>query len=96
MIGSLVNVCYVWRNAESKFSTEVDGKSVPAIVQHFYCQVLTSELFSQELGQIEYIFTDKTGTLTQNVMEFNKCTINGQSYGSIYDSNGNRLQTDEV
>ncbi|KAH9913676.1 phospholipid-transporting ATPase 1 [Epithele typhae] len=36
---------------------------------------------SDDLGQIEYVFSDKTGTLTQNIMEFQKCSINGVAYG---------------
>lgn len=42
--------------------------------------VQTSSL-NEELGQINYIFSDKTGTLTKNIMEFRKMSINGVSYG---------------
>lgn len=36
---------------------------------------------SDDLGQIEYLFSDKTGTLTRNIMTFKKCSIGGVSYG---------------
>lgn len=41
--------------------------------------VRTSSLV-EELGQIKYIFSDKTGTLTRNIMEYKACSIAGRSY----------------
>lgn len=34
-----------------------------------------------DLGLVEYIFSDKTGTLTCNVMEFKRCSVDGNIFG---------------
>eukprot|EP00928_Gymnodinium_smaydae_P030759 TRINITY_DN22780_c0_g3_i1.p1 TRINITY_DN22780_c0_g3~~TRINITY_DN22780_c0_g3_i1.p1 ORF type:complete len:1234 (-),score=247.61 TRINITY_DN22780_c0_g3_i1:375-4076(-) len=42
----------------------------------------TSDLM-EEMGQVDFVFSDKTGTLTANDMVFARCHVNGQDLGDF-------------
>ncbi|EGC31992.1 hypothetical protein DICPUDRAFT_49853 [Dictyostelium purpureum] len=73
---------YLINNDAEMYHKETD---TPALAR-------TSNL-NEELGQIEYLFTDKTGTLTQNKMIFKKCSIGGIVYGN--ETNNNRSSSNQ-
>ncbi|EAL66682.1 P-type ATPase [Dictyostelium discoideum AX4] len=72
-----IQTCFINNDVEM-YHEETD---TPALVK-------TANL-NEELGQIEYVFTDKTGTLTQNAMTFKKCSIGGYVYGDNSSTNTN-------
>ena len=45
----------------------------------FQCRSLN---INEDLGQVRYVFSDKTGTLTENKMEFRKASVYGKNYES--------------
>lgn len=56
-----------------------DGKKTD---KYIGCSVQASSL-NEELGQINHIFSDKTGTLTMNKMVFHSLLLNNKKYGDI-------------
>ncbi|KAJ3167595.1 hypothetical protein HDU88_002041 [Geranomyces variabilis] len=53
---------------------------------------------ADDLGQIEYVFSDKTGTLTRNIMEFKKFSVAGVIYGAgmVDDDDSKALKGESV
>lgn len=63
-----------WMNADNQMMSFVGGRWIG-------CQVHTSNL-NEELAMVRYIFSDKTGTLTRNIMEFKEGDILGYYFRS--------------
>jgi magnesium-transporting ATPase (P-type) len=49
--------------------------------QTFISAKVQTSTLNEELGQVKFIFSDKTGTLTKNYMEFKKMSIGNFTYG---------------
>lgn len=70
MVKIVQSLCFIGLD-RSMYHPETD---TPAVAR-------TSNL-NEELGMVNTILSDKTGTLTRNVMEFFKCSIGGIAYGA--------------
>ena len=66
----LVQAFFIWADDDIYYKTSTMKRRTTA----------RSWNLSDDLGQVEYIFSDKTGTLTQNAMLFRQCSVNGVVY----------------
>ncbi|GMH13264.1 hypothetical protein Nepgr_015105 [Nepenthes gracilis] len=67
------------RVGQSYFMVRDDDMYDEASHSRFQCRALN---INEDLGQIKYVFSDKTGTLTENKMEFKCASIYGADYSS--------------
>lgn len=73
----IVKICQVYFIHQDKdlYDEETDTQ--------LQCRALN---ITEDLGQVQFIFSDKTGTLTENKMVFRRCTVSGIEYS--HDDNG--------
>lgn len=68
-------------NAAQAYFIKNDKKMCYTEFEPYFPARVRSTNLCQEIGQVSYIFSDKTGTLTQNVMELKRLSIAGRTYG---------------
>ncbi|XP_068195693.1 phospholipid-transporting ATPase VD isoform X2 [Antennarius striatus] len=73
---------YFIHNDLSLYNEQLDSR--------IQCRALN---ITEDLGQIQFLFSDKTGTLTENKMVFRRCSIFGIEYP--HDENAHRLKVYE-
>ena len=94
-----VKLCQVWFIEEDlQFYGGPDMSEKEAIEtgeQGVRCQAMN---ITEDLGQIDYIFSDKTGTLTENVMKFRTCSCAGVQYhkNTSQDKNHSRRNSEII
>ena len=69
-------MCYAVENGQNQGSSTSVAVDVPSY-ELKHCQVQNYSLH-EDLGQIDYLFCDKTGTLTKNELVFNKWACMGR------------------
>ncbi|KAM6316777.1 phospholipid-transporting ATPase VA [Aegotheles albertisi] len=76
----IVKICQVYFIHQDKdlYDEETDSQ--------LQCRALN---ITEDLGQVQFIFSDKTGTLTENKMVFRRCSVSGIEYS--HDDNAKRL-----
>ena len=73
----------------------VSDKSGYSEEYDFYCTANNTSV-NENLGQIKYVFTDKTGTLTKNNMIFKNLICGGKLYGSPEEKKDNNWKAGQV
>ncbi|KAJ8310331.1 hypothetical protein KUTeg_012196 [Tegillarca granosa] len=64
-------------------SSREDGLNPRSVIENFLAYMVIYNYIIPISMYVEYLFTDKTGTLTENDMQFRQCSVNGIKYEEV-------------